>query len=174
MDIEAETVEGWGQKLLIAARSDIVALGQVEKLTARDFERMIRVSKFAENIATSWARGNRDLVLKETLAECEFLPFARNLHAAVVAHFANGDVTLYEKYRRLQNTHVQVEVSKKQFEAAHEHVLAEREHIQSERKAIEKLRESLQLSSGGMMPELPALPPASEVMGRVEEEDETP
>lgn len=159
----------WTLKLLNAARLDIVEDLKGDTLQSRNFGDVISVAKLAEQIASADGRPDFNGVLQTVIVECEFHKHAKNLYAALAAHFADGDVVLYDKYRRLQQTHAQVEGTCRALEAAQDHLRVKEEMVESEREALAKMREALQLGSGSSgLPDMPVLPPMSEVFNEGE------
>jgi hypothetical protein len=106
------------QKILQASRQDIIdALYSVKAIMARDFSTVIKLALMAEETASAEGKSSFKSVLQKHLEECEFNTAAKHLYAALIEYFSSGDVVLYDKYRRLQSTHVQLETSRRATES---------------------------------------------------------
>lgn len=153
----------WLQRLLNAAKQDIIDAMDGE-LSSKNFGAIRRVVKFAEDITSADGRPEFRGVCQHIVTECEFDMGAKNLFAALVAHLSDGNVAIYNKFRRLQSTHAQVEAGRQAVVVARSQVEREREAVEHERTSLQQLRGALELSAGAALPDLPALPAMSEVV----------
>jgi len=148
------------EAILQAAKLEIVrALGG--ELTAERFSNVIRIARWGENIANQEGRPDELIRAKtQALEETEFR--VPTLHEAILADLTSGNDVIMKKYKRLQDTHVDLEQRRLVTDAARVRLEAEREALHQERLAIRQIRDALMLEadrSGRDIPELPALPP---------------
>ena len=148
------------ETILQAAKLEIIRVLEGD-LNAESFSNVLRVARMAEDIANQEGRlGQLVRVKTRALEDSEFR--TPTLHAALLADLTNGNDVVAKKYRRLQETHVEVEQSRLIADAARVKLQAEREAIHQERLAIRKMHDALMLEADKTengFPELPALPP---------------
>lgn len=171
------------QNILKAAREEVLRALEGEDLTAMNFAKAIRLAKLAERIASADGRSYLPQVQKEVLEETEF--YCPPLHRAIVNELTAGDTLTREKYDRLHRTHTDAEqvrqaaeiardkvyMTQAQLEAKDEALQKEREMLHKERELLRRLQDTLMLTAGAEVvdiPKLPALQPLEEVQGEEE------
>lgn len=162
--------------ILQAGKLEIIQELKGEVLTAENFSNVVRVARLVEDMAYQQDRpGLLAQAKNKALEATEFR--APTLHKAILADLIDSNTLISDKYKRLHQTHTELERKRLLIDAASTKLQAERAAIHEERLVMRKVHEALALgryedADLPELPELPALPPHPLEEDEEEEEEE--